>query len=133
MNIPSIDVGLTGESQRVVDEATLASAWGSGTVEVFSTPAMVALMEEAAVAALAKVMPAGLTSVGIYLEVHHLAATPPGLDVRARATVTLVEGRTVTLEVEASDSQETIGRGLHRRVIVDKARFMQRTVQKRSG
>lgn len=130
MNIPDIAAGLTGTSQTVVDESNLATALGSGTVAVFGTPAMVALMEEAAVSALSSVLPADLTSVGIYLEIHHLAATPPGIAVQATAIVKEVDGRVVTFELNASDGAEPIGRGIHRRVIVDQARFLQRAQEK---
>ncbi len=88
MNLPSIKPGLTGTAEKTVSAADLATAHRSGTVDVFATPAMIALMEEAAVAALADVLPAELTSVGISLDIRHLAATPPGMPVQATATVT---------------------------------------------
>ena len=122
MQDTSIQLGLTGNAECVVNESNVASALGSGTVIVFATPAMLALMEEAAVDALAGVMPDGWLSVGVYAEIHHLAATPPGMTVQATATVTAVEGRVVTLDVQAHDDTELIGHGVHRRVIVDSAR-----------
>jgi fluoroacetyl-CoA thioesterase len=130
MNIPEIATGLTVHARRTTTSADTATALGSGTVEVLGTPAMIALMEEAAVATLAGVLPGNLTSVGIYLEVHHLAATPPGMEVWATATVTEVDRREISFEVEASDSVGIIGRGLHRRVIVDQAKFLQRAQEK---
>lgn len=130
MSIPAIESGQSGTAARTVDASVLATSLGSGTVEVFGTPAMIALMEEAAVAALASVLPAELTSVGIYLEVHHVAATPPGLRVQATATVRKVDGRTVTFDVSASDGVEEIGHGVHRRVIVDRDKFEQRAQAK---
>ena len=133
MNIPPIATGTTGTATKTVAEADLATALGSGNVDVFGTPAMIALMEEAAVAALAGILPAGLTSVGIYLEVHHLAATPPGMHVQAVATVTEVDGRIVSFDISASDAAEQIGRGVHRRVIVEHDRFQQRTAAKGHG
>ena len=122
----TVETGRTGTASRIVSEADLAPVLGSGTVAVYATPAMVALMEAAAVDALADVLPEGLTSVGIYMEVHHLAATPPQMKVKAQATVTEVDGRVITFEVSASDSLELIGRGIHRRAVVDSARFLER-------
>lgn len=123
MDIPNIQTGLTGTARRRVRATDLAPALGSGTVDVFGTPALVALMEEAAVNALADALPSHLTSVGVYLEIRHLAATPAGMGVQASATVTSVEGRTITFDVQASDNAEPIGRGTHKRVIVDSAKF----------
>ncbi len=130
MHIPDITVGASGKATRRVDPSNLASALGSGTVDVLGTPVMIALMEQAAVAALADVLPSELTSVGIYLEIQHLAATPPGMEVQATATVKEVDGRVVTFDVSASDNVETIGSGIHRRVIVDLAIFQQRASEK---
>ncbi|MFN2201857.1 MAG: thioesterase family protein [Caldilineaceae bacterium] len=126
----TIAAGLSGTSSRIVGSADLATSMGSGTVEVFATPAMIALMEEAAVDALAPALPDGLTSVGIYLEVHHLAGTPLQMSVSATATVIEVDGRVITFEVSATDGLEIIGRGVHRRVIVDGARFVERVSAK---
>ena len=130
MNIPDIATGTSGKAARIVDPSNLASTLGSGTVDVLGTPAMIALMEQAAVAALADLLTEELTSVGIYLEIRHLAATPPGMEVQATATVKEVDGRVVTFDVSASDSVETIGSGLHRRMIVDLAKFQQRASEK---
>lgn len=130
MDLPDLKPGLTGTASRTVSAADTAFALGSGDAPVFGTPALIALMEEAAVAALAAALPPDMTSVGVYLEVHHLAATPPGLTVTAQATVTTVDERTVSFELAASDSAEPIGRGVHRRVIVNRARFQQRAEAK---
>ncbi len=119
MDLPDLKPGLTGLARRIVSPADTAEALGSGDVPVFGTPALIALMEQAAVAALTGALPADMTSVGVFLEVHHLAATPPGMAVNAQATVTTVDGRTVTFEVMASDAVEQIGRGVHRRALVN--------------
>ena len=128
----TIETGRSGTSSRMVGQADLATSMGSGTVDVFATPAMIALMEQAAVNALASALPNGQTSVGIYLEVHHLAATPLQMKVSATATVVEVEGRVITFEVSATDGLETIGRGVHRRIVVDSARFVDRVTAKSS-
>jgi fluoroacetyl-CoA thioesterase len=121
-----IGPGTVGEQATTVQEALLATQMGSGSVDVYATPAMIALMEAAAVAAIDPLLPEGQASVGVALEVRHLAATPEGAAVRARAEVIAVEGRQITLRVEAWDQQEQIGAGVHTRYVVDVARFMSR-------
>jgi len=118
--------GLVGERAATVHEALLATRMGSGSVDGYATPAMIALMKAAAVAAIDPLLPEGQASVGVALEVRHLAATPEGAAVRARAEVITVEGRQVTLRVEAWDEQEQIGAGVHTRHVIDVARFMER-------
>jgi fluoroacetyl-CoA thioesterase len=118
--------GLTAEIKHIVTDADTASKWGSGLVPVFSTPALVGLMESAAVAALAGHLAPGQTSVGGRIDVRHLAATPVGMQVRARAELTGVEGRKLIFKVEAWDEVELIGEAEHERFIVDEARFLGR-------
>ena len=118
--------GLAGEQATTVGEASLATQVGSGSVEVYATPAMIALMEAAAVATIDPLLPEGQASAGAALEVRHLAATPPGDAVRARAEVIAVEGRQIALRVEAWDEHEQIGAGVHTRYVIDVARFMER-------
>ena len=124
--------GLVGESTTVVIDALTAASYGSGLVAVFATPAMIALMENASVAAIQPHLSAGQTSVGIEVNIKHLAATPVGMHVRARAQVTAVDGRRVSLDVQAWDDKEKIGEGTHVRAIVDQARFTERIAQKGS-
>jgi fluoroacetyl-CoA thioesterase len=124
--MPEVEVGLVSEASDTVDERWLATTMGSGNVQVYATPAMVALMEAAAVDALAPALAEGQSSVGIALEIRHLAATPPGRRVRARAQVIQVQGPKVTFRVQAWDEQELIGEGTHARYVIDVARFMQR-------
>jgi fluoroacetyl-CoA thioesterase len=126
----NIQPGLAAERSETVIDSLLATRLGSGSVEVYATPAMVALMESAAVAALEPLLPEGQASVGIALEIRHLAATPPGQQVRARAEVTAVEGRKVTFQVQAWDERERIGEGTHTRFVIDVARFLQRVQSK---
>lgn len=119
----SLQPGLTGEVTWTVSAEHTATSVGSGLVEVFSTPMLVGLMETAAVQALADRLPEGETTVGTRIDAQHLAATPIGLQVRARATLRMVEDRKLTFEIEAWDNQELIGRAHHERFIVNKARF----------
>ncbi len=116
--------GLSAEYEQPVTEADTASHWGSGGLPVFSTPALVGLMEIAAVLALAGHLPPGQTTVGGHIDVRHLAATPVGLRVRARAELTAIEGRKLVFKVQAWDEVELIGEADHERFVIDEAKFM---------
>lgn len=118
--------GTAGEREETVTEAKTAAALGSGSVPVYGTPAMIALMEAAACEALAGHLPPGHTSVGTDISATHLRPTPVGATVRARATVTGVEDRLVTFRVEAFQGQQRIGEGIHRRAVVETAKFLAR-------
>jgi len=126
----NIQVGLAAERTETVTESLLATRLGSGSVAVYATPAMVALMESAAVATIEPLLTEGQASVGIALDVRHLAATPPGQQVRARSEVTEVDGRKVTFRVQVWDEQELIGEGTHTRYVIDVARFLERVQSK---
>jgi len=123
--------GLTGKTEMVVTEADTADRWGSGLVPVLGTPALVGLMEGAAVQALAGHLPPGQTSVGGRIDVRHLAPTPVGMRVCARAELLMVEGRRLTFHIEAWDEIEQIGEATHERFIVDEGRFVARAKAKR--
>jgi len=94
---------------------------------------MINVIEAAALAAVEHLLPEGHQSLGIHLDVSHVAATPIGLGVVATAEVVRIEGRTVTFRVEARDDYETIGGGTHQRVVVSVARFDERVQQKIAG
>ena len=126
-----IKIGLTAELVEVVTDELTANALGSGLVPALATPAMIALMENASVSAIREYLEVGETSVGIEVNVKHVAATPVGMLVRARAEVLSVDKRRVTFRVEAWDGKERIGEGTHVRAIVDEARFKERIAQKR--
>jgi fluoroacetyl-CoA thioesterase len=125
-----ITVGLIGETTQVVTTDDTAARWGSGLVAGYSTPAMIALMENAAFSATKDVLPEGQTTVGIEVNIKHLAATPVGMTVRARAELMQVEGRKLVFQVEAWDEVEKIGEGTHTRFVVDAARFDKRMREK---
>ncbi|MFN8632519.1 MAG: thioesterase family protein [Chloroflexota bacterium] len=118
--------GLVGEAETVVRQADLASAIGSGRLDVFGTPAMLGLIELAAVNAVDHLLPEGSTTVGIRLDVRHLAPSPLGIAVRARAELVAVDGRRLSFTVEAFDAVEKIGEGTHERAVVDAARLLAR-------
>lgn len=124
---------MTGEKTSLVTETLSAQAWGSGGLPVYSTPAMVALMEGACVNAVDSALPKGYSTVGTGLEVCHIAATPLGMQVRARGILLEVQGRTLRFQVEAFDQSGKIGEGTHSRFIVENERFLQKTMAKQGG
>lgn len=126
----TINPGSKGEKSATVTPELTARHIGSGGLDVYATPAMIALMEAAAVTVLDPLLPEGQGSVGVALDVKHLAATPLGLTVRAEAEVTAVDGKRVTFTVRAWDDRELIGEGTHTRYIIDTARFMERVSAK---
>jgi fluoroacetyl-CoA thioesterase len=124
MTNTSLSAGLAGEARRTVTEDLTAMRLGSGDVPVFGTPALLALMEEAAVAAVHDALPDGATTVGSHVELDHLAPSRIGVEVRALATLTTVEGRALQFECEAYEGDKLIGRATHRRMIVDREKFL---------
>jgi predicted thioesterase len=117
-------IGLSGAANVEVTAESTAIALGSGDVPVFATPALVALMEAAAVNAIAGHLSPDETTVGTWIEVTHLAATPVGGEVRAEAELVAVEGRTLTFTFAAFDEHRKIGEGRHRRARVNRERFL---------
>ena len=128
-----VAVGLKGSAELVVGPEHTAPFVGSGRIAVLATPVMINLFEAAALAAVEHLLPAGHQSLGIHLDVSHVAATPVGLRVVATAEVLGVEGRTVTFRVEARDEFEAIGGGTHQRVVVSVKRFDERVQRKVRG
>lgn len=132
MNVTErITVGLKREERGVSDEAHSARAVGSGLLPVLATPAMTALMEQAAAGALEEFLPEGWTSVGISLDVEHTSATPLGMGFRAEAEVTAVEGRKILFDVRAYDDAGEIGHGTHARFAVESEPFLAKAAEKR--
>jgi fluoroacetyl-CoA thioesterase len=122
--------GLSAEFTHMVTDEDTASHWGSGGLAVFSTPALVGLMESAAVVALRDHLPVGQTTVGGHIDVHHLAPTPVGMQVRARAELVSIDGRKLKFKVQAWDESEQIGEADHYRIVIDESRFMTRVNDK---
>ncbi|MBR4997132.1 MAG: thioesterase family protein [Bacteroidaceae bacterium] len=121
-----LEAGLTYTCTKTVEEHLLAVNMRSGDLRVFATPAMLALMEEAAMLAVAPHLPEGSTTVGGHIASSHLKPTAHGRSVSATATLTAVEGRKLRFTVVARDEEGLIGEGEHLRFIVDKAKFMER-------
>ena len=118
--------GLTGEATTTVTHENTAAAVGAGGVEVFGTPMMIALMENAAWRAVVDNLDEGDVTVGTVVHVRHLAATPLGQQIRATAELIEIDGRRLVFNVEAYDENRKIGEGQHERFIVNLERFIQR-------
>ena len=118
--------GLTHTSQLTVDEAVTAIRVGSGDMPVLATPAMMALMENAAMLAVAHHLPEDCTTVGGHISSSHLKPSKLGDTVTATATVTRVEGKKIEFKVEAHCGDTLLGEGTHLRFVVDREKFMSR-------
>jgi predicted thioesterase len=125
-----IQVGLKGIAEALVEREDTALEVGSGSLLVYATPCMAALMEGAACEALAGVLSEDQTTVGIELNLSHLAATPVGMEVRAEAEGTAVEGKIITFTVTAFDEAGKIGEATHKRAIVNVQKFLDKTYAK---
>jgi predicted thioesterase len=123
-------IGLHGKATLRVTPNHTAEALGSGDVPVLATPALVALLERAAVNAVQETLAPGETTVGTWLEVSHLAPTPVGADVAAEAELTAIEGRKLTFTIVAHDSRNKIGECKHHRLIVSRDRFLAKAAGK---
>jgi predicted thioesterase len=121
----TLEPGLEASVSRVVAEADTASSLGSGDVDVLGTPAVVALCEAAAVRAVSETLEESHTTVGVRIDLEHLAPTSLGRAVTARAELATVDGRTLGFVVEAADDAGVIARGSHTRVVVDRTRFLE--------
>ena len=129
----SVEIGLRGRADDIVHSGNTAAAAGSGGLQVFGTPFMVALMEKAAWASIAPFLAEGDSTVGTKVNIEHLAATPLGMKVWAESEVTAVDGKRIELTVEAYDEKGLIGKGTHERYIVTDERFLARTAKKLEG
>ncbi|HHY76823.1 MAG TPA: thioesterase family protein [Firmicutes bacterium] len=125
-----LETGIQGKATVKVTQANLASSTGSGAVDVFSTPNLVLLMEEAAMDALRPYMEEGESTVGTLVNIRHISPTPPGLTVTATATLTEIDGRRLVFRVEAYDGVDKVGEGTHERFLVSLDRFTARAAEK---
>ena len=124
--------GLLGEKRVEVTEEYTAKHLGSGNVMVLATPAMIMLMERTALSSVDPLLPFGQRTVGTWLDVKHLAATPLGMTVRVRTELLEVEGRRLKFRVEAFDEIEKVGEGLHERYIINVDKFQKKLEEKQS-
>ncbi len=128
----SLQTGLLGEARLTVAEKDTAVSHGSGGVPVFATPAMVALMENAALSSVAPYLSEGSTTVGIKISTTHSAATPVGMEVTARSELIEIDGKRLVFRVEAFDKVDKIGEGIHERFVINTEKFMKKITEKGS-
>ena len=122
-----LEVGIKGQRETIVTKENTAAGIGSGSLEVFSTPMMILLMEESCFMSVADKLDEGFTTVGISVDVKHLSATPLGMKVVIKSELTKVDGRALTFKVEAYDEKGLIGEGIHERFIVNNEKFQTKT------
>lgn len=125
-----ITIGMKGEVSTLVEREDTAKEVGSGDLLVYATPCMAVLMEGAACEAVEEALSDTQTTVGTMLNIEHISATPVGLEVRAEAEVTNVEGKVITFELRAYDEAGQIGKGIHKRVIVNSQKFLEKAYDK---
>lgn len=125
-----LKVGLVGEANKKVTEQDTAARWGTGLVEAYSTPALIGLTENASVNAVEKCLEDNQMSLGVEVNMKHLAATPVGMIVKARAELVEIDGRRLKFRIEAWDEKEKVCEGWHSRTLVDKSRFIDKLTQK---
>lgn len=125
-----LEVGIRGQKETIVTKQNTAAGIGSGSLEVFSTPVMILLMEESCFMSVADKLDEGFTTVGISVDVKHLSATPLGMKVVIKSELTKVDGRALTFKVEAYDEKGLIGEGIHERFIVNNEKFQAKTDSK---
>ena len=126
-----MEIGIKGHAEVLVDETNIASRLGSGVVDVFATPCLIALMEDASQTSVAPYLDAGMTTVGTKLSVSHDAATPIGMQVRAESELIEIDGRRLVFDVKAYDDCGLVGQGTHERFIVRLDRFMEKAEAKK--
>ena len=129
----SLTPGLTNEKSVAVTIENTALAMGSGTLRVFATPAMIALVEGCCAESVEDMLGEGMTSVGTRVEVDHLAASPLGASILCKSELVAVDGRKLEFKVEVFDNAGLIGRGTHTRFTVDAERFVSKTYAKLNG
>lgn len=126
----TIITGMKGQAETLCEREDTAQEVGSGSLLVYATPCMAALMEAAACDAVAPGLSDEETTVGIELNIKHVSATPVGLEVRAEAEVTAVEGKIISLSLKAYDEAGLIGEGIHKRAVVNSQKFLDKTYAK---
>lgn len=126
----NVEIGTKGSFKTIVDGSNTAKTMGSGSLEVFATPSMVAIMEKASTLALEPFLDDGSTTVGTAMDITHVSATPIGMEVYATAEVVEVNGREIKFYVQAFDECGLIGEGTHKRFIVYAEKFQDKANSK---
>ncbi len=126
-----LKVGIKGNGSVLVEQANTAAAMGSGLLPVFATPAMIALMEKTASGSVQEYLEEGCGSVGTAIDVKHISATPPGMEVRCESELIQVDGRRLVFRVRAFDEAGLIGEGTHERFLIKNESFLKKAEGKR--
>ena len=127
-----MQIGKLCQVSARVEDSMLASSMGSGDVAVCATPAMIALMEKAALQCAAEYLEEGETTVGAQMDVAHIAAAPAGAELTATAEIIQSQGKKVLFKVFCEDASGIIGKGTHLRLVVNRERFEKRAIEKHS-
>ena len=122
--------GISNTEEIMVSDSNTALTMGSGSLRVFATPAMIALMEGTAAQSVESFLEEGKTTVGTSLSIKHISASPVGAHIRCESTLTEVNDRALTFEVKAFDNAGLIGEGIHQRFIVDATKFLKKATEK---
>ena len=125
-----LEVGLKGHQEMTVTDQFTAKTMGSGVMDVFATPAMLALMEKTAFMSVAEHLNEGCGTVGTRVEIEHVASSPIGMKITCDSELTAIEGRKLVFKVEVYDSKGLIGKGTHERFIIESEKFQEKTNRK---
>jgi predicted thioesterase len=129
MDLSNLQIGVLGDKELIVSSENTASKYGSGLIDVFATPAMIALMEQTAQLSIQPFLPEGKITLGIEVNIKHLKATPIGVLVKCNSKLIEIDGKTLLFEVFAYDETGLIGKGTHTRYIVDANKFIEKLVK----
>jgi predicted thioesterase len=125
-----LEVGLKGHQESKVTQEYTAKAMGSGSLEVYATPAMIALMEETAFVSVQEHLEDGCGTVGTKVDIEHVAASPLGMKITCDSVLREIDGRRLVFDLEVIDEKGLIGKGTHERFIIDNEKFQKKTNQK---
>lgn len=128
-----LEVGIKGHQEMVVTDQYTAKTMGSGVMDVFATPAMLALMEKTAFMSVADELNEGCGTVGTKVEIEHVASSPVGMKIICDSELTAIEGRKLVFSVAAYDAKGLIGKGTHERFIIESQKFQEKTDRKLEG
>lgn len=129
----ALEVGIKGQASEIVNDKNTASFLQSGSLEVYATPAMIALAEKASCLCVDSYLEDGFSTVGTKIDVEHLSATPLGIKVEAFSELIEIEGKKLTFKLEIKDEIGLIGKGIHERYLINIEKFLAKTQQKKES
>ena len=125
-----LETGIRGQQSEIVANDKTAAEMGSGTLPVYATPAMIALMEKTAMLSVASELSEEEATVGTKLEISHLAASGLGAEIKCESTLVEIDRKRLVFEVQAFDGETLIGKGIHERFIINTVKFMDKVNNK---